>query len=112
MTYVRIWLSTDQSLYKWCYSRYSVANHKTNLVVLRFSDQLSVSFTNPKPLMQALLAGEGVPASAVDQELAINKVRYHKFSTYVIDRWHPSFSFCFGSSRQYLAVIQLNVMLG
>jgi hypothetical protein len=44
-------------------------------MVLRFSDQLSVSFTNPNPLMQALLAGEGVPASTEDKELAINKVR-------------------------------------
>jgi hypothetical protein len=44
-------------------------------MVLRFSDQLSVSFTNPNPLMQALLASEGVPASAEDKELGNSKVR-------------------------------------
>jgi hypothetical protein len=71
----------------------------------RILGYITLSYTNRKPLLQALLAGEGVPASAEDQELAINKVRYHSFSTYVIDRWHPSFSFCFGSCRQYLPLV-------
>jgi hypothetical protein len=43
MTYVWTWYCAKQSLYKWCYSRYSVANQKTDLVLLRFQDQLCVN---------------------------------------------------------------------
>jgi hypothetical protein len=41
--------------------------------------------------MQALLAGEGDPALAEDQELDITQVRFLSFSTHVIECWLPSF---------------------
>jgi hypothetical protein len=50
-----------------------------------FPVHFTLSISNPKPLLQALLAGEGDPASAGDQEITITKVGYLSCSSKLLD---------------------------